>query len=284
MRLASFKYGSTSSWGLVAETHALDVGTVLANRFADLRAMIAGRGYDDVAAAAPSARHIPLAEIAWRPPVPNPDKIICVGLNYEDHRRETGRPEAKHPAIFVRFSNSQIGHLTPITRPHVSENLDYEGELAVVIGEAGRYIPADRAMRHVAGYACYNDATVRDWQFHTHQFTPGKNFPGTGAFGPVLVTPDELGDLDELRLTTKVNGVIKQDARLGEMIFPIAELISYCSSFTQLEPGDVILTGTPGGVGAKRQPPSYLMPGDVVEIEISKVGVLTNPIVAEAEA
>jgi 2-keto-4-pentenoate hydratase/2-oxohepta-3-ene-1,7-dioic acid hydratase in catechol pathway len=164
----------------------------------------------------------------------------------------------------------------------VSSDLDFEGELAIVIGKAGRYIARANAFDHIAGYSCYNDGSVRDWQHHTHQFTPGKNFPGTGAFGPWMVTPDELGNLAELRISTRLNGEVVQDARLGQMIFDIPTVIEYCSSFNPLEAGDVILTGTPGGVGVKRTPPLWMKPGDVVEVEIEKLGTLRNGIVAEA--
>jgi 2-keto-4-pentenoate hydratase/2-oxohepta-3-ene-1,7-dioic acid hydratase in catechol pathway len=153
--------------------------------------------------------------------------------------------------------------------------------LAVVIGRAARYVSSRDALGYIAGYACYNDMTARDWQRHTHQFTPGKNFPETGAFGPWLVTPDEVGDLGALRLQTRINGEVMQSARLGEMIFSVPRLIEYCSNFTRLEPGDVLVTGTPGGVGARRQPPVWLRPGDTTEVEIDKVGLLRNTIVAE---
>jgi 2-keto-4-pentenoate hydratase/2-oxohepta-3-ene-1,7-dioic acid hydratase in catechol pathway len=180
-----------------------------------------------------------------------------------------------------RFANSQTGHLVGIARPKVSEMLDYEGELAIVIGRPGRYIAAKDAMAHIAGYACYNDVSVRDFQWHTHQFTPGKNFPGTGAFGPWMITPDEMGELGPQRLQTRLNGEVMQEAQLSQMIFDIPTQIEYCSSFTRLEPGDVIVTGTPGGVGAKRKPPVWLKPGDVVDVEIDRVGLLRNTIVAE---
>ncbi len=164
----------------------------------------------------------------------------------------------------------------------MSTHLDYEGELAVIIGKPGRYISRDEAMGHVAGYACYNDGSIRDFQYHTHQFTPGKNFPDTGAFGPWMMTPDELGPLADLRLQTRLNGVVVQDATFDQMIFDIARQIEYCSTFTRLEAGDVIVSGTPGGVGAKRTPPLWMKPGDVVEVEIDRLGVLRNLIVEEA--
>jgi 2-keto-4-pentenoate hydratase/2-oxohepta-3-ene-1,7-dioic acid hydratase in catechol pathway len=211
----------------------------------------------------------------------NPTKILCVGLNYDDHRRETGRLESKYPTIFTRYADSLVAHGADIVRPHVSTSLDFEGELAVVIGRGGRYISAQDAMRHVAGYTCHNDATLRDWQRHTTQFTPGKTFPGTGPLGPYLVTADELPDLDKQTLVTRLNDVVVQSASLGDMIFSIPVLIEYLSAFTPLSPGDIIATGTPGGVGFKREPPLFMKPGDRVEVEISGVGRLVNGVVDE---
>jgi len=281
MRLSTVKIAGRMTWGVVDQDSFRDVGTVLADRYADLKAAIAA-GLAGVAEATASATATPLADIEWLPVVPNPDKILCVGLNYEMHRQETGRSEVENPTIFARYSNSQIGHLAPIVRPKVSTDLDYEGELAIIIGKPGRYISRGEALNHVAGYAIYNDGSIRDFQRHTHQFTPGKNFPDTGAFGPWMMTPDELGPLPDLRIQTRLNGQVVQDATFGQMIFDIARQIEYCSSFTHLEAGDVIASGTPGGVGAKRNPPLWMKPGDIVEVEIDKLGTLRNPIVDEA--
>lgn len=237
----------------------------------------------DAAKAFAAERHAEFteADIALLPVIPDAAKILCVGLNYETHRAETKRPDAKYPTIFIRFADTQIAHRQPILKPRVSDHLDYEAELAIVIGRGGRYIAEENAMAHIAGYACYNDATVRDWQRHTFQFTPGKNFPATGAFGPQLVTPDEVGDYTKLKITGRLNGNVMQDATLADLIFPIATLISYCSSFTPLQPGDVILTGTPGGVGDRREPPVFMKAGDVFEVEIPGVGHLVNPVAIE---
>ncbi|MEN3149765.1 fumarylacetoacetate hydrolase family protein [Neorhizobium sp. IRAMC:178] len=281
MRLSTVKIAGRTTWGVVEGDTFRDVGAALANRYSDLKAAITANfaGVEETAASAAST---PINEVEWLPVVPNPDKILCVGLNYEMHRRETGRSEVENPTIFARYANSQIGHLAPIIRPKVSTNLDFEGELAVIIGKPGRYITRAEAMSHVAGYACYNDGSIRDFQYHTHQFTPGKNFPDTGAFGPWMMTPDELGPLADLRLQTRLNGEVVQDATFGQMIFDIARQIEYCSSFTRLEAGDVIVSGTPGGVGAKRTPALWMKPGDVVEVEIDRLGILSNPIVDEA--
>ncbi len=281
MRFATFQIDGSPSWGLIDGEEAVDLGATLRGRFPDLKSVIAADAIAAAAAAAPGAPRHPLSAITWLPVLPNPDKILCVGLNYEMHRKETGRAEVQNPTIFARFANSQIGHGADMVRPRVSQDLDFEGELAIIIGKAGRYISRAEAFDHVAGYACYNEGSVRDFQYHTHQFTPGKNFPGTGAFGPWMMTPDELGDLNGLRLQTRVNGQIVQDATLGQMIFDIPRIIEYCSAFTRLEPGDVIATGTPGGVGAKRTPPLWLKPGDTVEVEIDRLGTLRNGVCQE---
>ena len=222
-----------------------------------------------------------LADLKLLPVIPAPGKILCVGLNYETHRKETGRAEALHPAIFTRFADSLVAHGQPILKPRASEELDYEGELAIVIGKAGRAIRREAALEHIAGYSCFNDASIRDWQRHNIQFTPGKNFPSTGAFGPALVTPDEIGDPRKLRVTTRLNGVVVQDQPVADMIWPIEEIIEYISAFTPLAAGDVIATGTPGGVGSKRTPPLWMKPGDQVEVDIGAVGKLVNSVGSE---
>lgn len=281
MKLASVRIGGLASYGIVEGDVFIDIGAVLRERFADLKAVIAADAIDAVKLAAPQAPRIPLDELTFAPVIANPGKIFCVGHNYESHRQETGRAKTSYPSIFVRFADSQMGHGEPIIMPKVSTMLDYEGELAVVIGKAGKNIAEADALRHVAGYSCYNDASVRDWQWHTTQFTPGKNFADTGAFGPWLVTPDEIADPAALSVTTRLNGTVVQSQPTADMIFPIPQLIAYISTFTRLAPGDVIVTGTPGGVGAKRQPPLWLKPGDTVEIDIPSVGLLINPVHAE---
>jgi 2-keto-4-pentenoate hydratase/2-oxohepta-3-ene-1,7-dioic acid hydratase in catechol pathway len=273
MKLASFRIGDRSTWGVIENEEAVDVGSLLKDRYPDLKSAIAADALPAARDATREAKRYPTAGITWLPVIPNPDKILCIGLNYETHRKETGRSEVENPTVFGRFANSQTGHLANIIRPKLSHDLDFEGELAIIIGKPGR---------HIAGYACYNEGSVRDFQRHTHQFTPGKNFPETGAFGPWMMTPDELGDVTPLRLQTRVNGQIVQDATIDQMIFDIPRQIEYCSSFTRLEPGDVIATGTPGGVGARRNPPLWLKPGDIVEVEIDRLGVLRNGVADEA--
>ena len=219
---------------------------------------------------------ISISEVTFLPVIPDPEKIFCIGLNYQEHKKETGRPDVKNPTIFTRFANTQTGHLQPLVKPNFSDRFDYEGELAITIGKGGRYIKEKNALEHIAGYSCYNDGSVRDFQRHTSQFTPGKNFPATGPFGPYLVTPDEVGDYKKLPIETRLNGKIMQKAKLSDLIFPIPRLINYISTFTTLTTGDVIVTGTPGGVGDRREPPVYMKPGDVVEVDIGKVGILMN--------
>lgn len=279
MRYLTFRIDGQTRWGRVDSNRV----TPLDGFFPSLKAAIeAGAIATGDFAKAPGSS-LAVSEIEYLPVLPDPAKILCVGLNYEEHRRETGRNQVAHPTIFTRFADSQIGHGAPITRPRESTQLDYEGELAIVIGKGGRRIPAGSASEHIAGYSCYNDASVRDWQAHTTQFIPGKNFPGTGAFGPCLVTPEEFGAPGPQRLQTRLNGRVVQNAALAQMIFPIGVIIEYCSSFTPLHCGDVILTGTPGGVGVKRTPQVFMSPGDQIEVEIEGIGVLHNNVVGEGD-
>lgn len=222
-----------------------------------------------------------LNDVLLLPVITHPEKILCAGVNYWTHREESGRStKPDKPTIFIRFGDSQVGSGRQVFIPAEVTQFDYEGELAVVIGRAGRYIDTADAYQHVAGYACYNDFSARDWQRHSGQWTAGKNFPGTGAFGPYMVTADDVADVSSLELTTTVNGVVRQSAQISEMIFSIPDLIAYISAFTALAPGDVIVTGTPGGVGLFRDPPEFLQPGDVVTVEVTGIGTLTNEIVA----
>jgi 2-keto-4-pentenoate hydratase/2-oxohepta-3-ene-1,7-dioic acid hydratase in catechol pathway len=282
MRIASFNVQGRRSFGIVEGESVFDIGRLWAADHAYLRGALASGKLGELANRKSEAAVLLASELEWLPVIPNPDKILCIGVNYESHKRETGRSDATYPTIFLRLAKSQTGHRTNIPRPKVSVELDYEGELAVILGKPGRYIPEQEAFRHVAGYACYNEATIRDWQRHSHQFTPGKNFPRTGAFGPWMTTADEIPDVEALALTTRLNGEVMQEARLDQLIFSIPKLIAYCSSFTELEAGDVICTGTPGGVGFKRTPPVFLKPGDRIEVEIAGVGTLVNGVEDEA--
>ncbi|HEY0779236.1 MAG TPA: fumarylacetoacetate hydrolase family protein [Gemmatirosa sp.] len=280
MKLASFRLpNGTTTFGRVDGDAVIDLGGTQA----DLKGAIAAGALarpDAMGSLTDGPRHA-LADVTLLPVVPNPSKVLCVGHNYESHRQETGRPKVDHPSIFTRFADTLVAHGQPIVRPRASTTLDFEGELAIVVGRGGRAIPEEEALAHVAGYACFNDASVRDWQWHTSQFIPGKNFPGTGAFGPWLVTPDETGDLADVRVTTRLNGEVVQDQPIRDLIFPIATIIAYISAFTPLAPGDVIATGTPGGVGAKRQPPLWMKAGDRVDVTIGPLGTLANPVADE---
>lgn len=276
MKLISFLYEGGARFGALVGDHVADFTALAPAGVVDLKSAIAAGILADVAAKATPS--LPLAEVTLLPVIPNPGKILCVGHNYENHRQETGRAKVANPSIFTRFADTLVAAGQPILRPRHSTHLDFEGELAVIIGKGGRDIPAEEALDHVAGYACFNDASVRDWQWHTQQFTPGKNFPATGGFGPALVTPDEVGDYRDTSVMTRLNGQVVQSQPTADMIFPIATIIAYVSAFTPLSPGDVIATGTPGGVGAKREPPLWMKPGDVVEVDIPGIGLLRNTI------
>ena len=278
MRLASFRTAQGASYGAVTKQGIVDLGRRLGNRYSDLRTLLERNGLEEARKAAGATADYKESDVTWLPVIPNPGKIVCVGLNYEEHRQETGRDKTEQPALFLRLAESQVGHRQPILRPRESKNLDYEAEIAVVIGRAGRRISQKDAWDHIAGYSCYNDGSVRDWQRHTIQWTAGKNFAGTGGFGPWMVSADEIPAGALLTLSCRLNGERMQHATTEQMIFKIPKLIEYISSFTTLAPGDVIVTGTPGGVGARRNPPVWMKPGDTVEIEIDKVGVLVNSI------
>lgn len=280
MRFVSYRVDGAESFGLLRGDAIVDLRRRMG--VPSLRALLAAGLAAQAGAHADAPADHRLAEVALRPVIPEPQLIACVGHNYEEHRLETKRDPTAHPSIFLRHPQSLQGAGQPLLRPIESTQLDYEGELAVVIGTPGRRIAEARAWDHVAGVACFNEASVRDWQHHTRQFGPGKNFPHTGSFGPCLVTLDELPADRVLSLTTRLNGRVVQQATTDQMIFPVPRLIAYVSTFITLQPGDVIVTGTPGGVGAKRVPPLWLQPGDTVEVEVSSVGVLSNPVVQEA--
>jgi len=282
MKLASYRTSKGAGYGVVTRDGIVDLTRKLGKKYPDLRALLAGGALAKAEKIAKAAKKpdYSLGKITFLPVIPNPGKIICVGLNYEEHRVETGRDKTESPALFIRVPESQVGHNRPILMPKESTHLDFEGEIAVIIGKAGRRISQEKSWTHIAGYSCYNDGSVRDWQRHTLQWTAGKNFSQTGGFGPWMTTRGEIRDGEELTLETRLNGQVMQHATTEMMIHRIPRLISYISTFTTLEPGDVIVTGTPGGVGARRDPPLWMKPGDKVEIEVSKVGVLVNTIKA----
>lgn len=231
---------------------------------------------------APASAGLDPEAAAFLPVLPRPGKIICVGLNYADHSAESGFKQPDYPTLFGRFATTLIGHRAPMIRPILSDQLDYEGEIAAVIGRRARHVPKARALDHVAGYAVFNEGSVREYQFKAPQWTVGKNFDGTGAFGPALVTADELPPgVKGLKLETRLNGETVQSASTDSMVFDVASLVAIISEAITLEPGDVVVTGTPAGVGAARKPPLFMKPGDICEVEVEGIGLLVNPIAQE---
>ncbi|NKB59144.1 MAG: 5-carboxymethyl-2-hydroxymuconate isomerase [Alphaproteobacteria bacterium] len=280
MKLVTYRDDKGESYGVATDDGVVNVGRAL--YYADLRAVLKEGALDEVREHAEGrAADAALDAVTLLPPIQNPDKIIMVGLNYATHVAEGGRDTPEYPMLFPRYANSQVGHGQPMIRPKASERLDFEGELAFVVGKTGRHVAKENAYDYVAGYACYNDGSVRDWQRHTGQFMPGKNFMGTGAFGPWLVTTDEIPDPEVMSLVTRLNGEEMQRATIDDLIFGVPELMAYITTFTELVPGDVVVTGTTGGVGAYRTPPVWMKEGDTVEIDISGIGVLRNPVVNE---
>ncbi|MEE8083684.1 MAG: fumarylacetoacetate hydrolase family protein [Alphaproteobacteria bacterium] len=282
MKLVSYTANGKHAYGIARDDGIVDLTSRIGDSYPDIKSLIAGDGLEAAAAAADGeSPDQSLDGITYRPVIENPDKIICVGLNYKAHREETGRAPTDNPALFIRFADTQAGHNQPMIKPRASDMFDYEGELAVIIGKGGRHVKAADYASVIAGYSIYNDGSVRDFQSHTIQWTAGKNFPKTGGFGPWMVTADELGDPAQLELTTRLNGEVLQNTTTDLMIFDIPTLIEYITSFTELGAGDVISTGTPGGVGQRRDPQVFMKGGDTVEVEISKIGTLVNPIVDE---
>lgn len=282
MKLASFCIQDRPTFGVLIDGGLLDLGARLPDLQGGLRGFLESPEFERLPARLANSRpDVAIADVRFLPLIPNPDKVLCVGINYVPHVQETGRDLPEKPVIFCRFSGSQTGHEQPLIRPRVSSKFDYEGELAVVIGRRARHVSTENAMEVIAGYTCFNDGSVRDWQRHSPQFTPGKNFARSGSMGPWLVTRDEVSDPSALSLETRVNGEIRQSASLADLIFSIPVLIAYCSTFAELLPGDVIATGTPGGVGFARTPPVWLNQGDIVEVDIPGIGLLRNVVVDE---
>lgn len=286
MKLMSYVTPQRASYGVVQGDRVIDMGLRLGGACPDLKSAIAQGLLPRIATLADNApADFHLHDVVPLPVIPNPGRILCVGLNYVAHRTEGNhKTDAAAPTIFLRLPESQVGHGRPLVCPRESDQFDFEAELAVVIGKEGRRIPKERALSHIAAISAYNDGSVRDWQLLMGQWSPGKNFPATGAFGPWMVTTDEIAPDRVLSLVCRLNGEEMQRTTTDLMIFGIPELIAFVSTFTTLEPGDVLVTGTPGGVGLRRNPQVWMKHGDVVEVELEGVGVLCNPVVKEGSA
>ena len=282
MKVTSFRKGGKETYGAVVDGGIVDLGTRLGDKYRDLKAVLAAGAIAEARAIAENTSpDFAVDAVEFLPVIGNPGKIVCIGHNYEEHRVETQREKSAYPTVFLRVAESLTAHGKPLVCPRESKDLDYEGEIAIVIGKSGRRIAEAAAWQHIAGYSCFNEGSVRDWQKHTSQFSPGKNFVNTGAFGPWVVTADEILPGSVLTLTTRLNGQVMQHATTEQLIFSLPHLIAYCSTFTPLAIGDVIVTGTPGGVGARRTPPVFMKPGDVVEVEVDRIGVLRNTIIVD---
>jgi len=286
VKLATGSVDGRPMWGPVVESRLHDVSARWPSPEAMIAASVEPDGIVALRRAADAAYSYDIEHVRLAPPVPEPRRVLCIGINYLDHAAETGRSveTATYPTVFTRFPSSLVGHGHAVIRPAASSDFDYEGELAVVIGRRARSVPAAQALDAVAGYSCFMDGTLRDFQRHSTQFTAGKNFDASGSWGPWIVTADEVGPPSDLLLTTVVNGSVVQHASTALLIHDVAAIVAYCSLFTTLEPGDVIATGTPGGVGAARTPPLWLTPGSTVEVTIDRVGTLRNEVVAEGGA
>jgi 2-keto-4-pentenoate hydratase/2-oxohepta-3-ene-1,7-dioic acid hydratase in catechol pathway len=280
MKLASYIADGKETFGAVVANGIIDLKPRLARHYSGLREALAGGAASEMREIAQGTKpDRGLADLRWLPPVPNPEKILCAGINYRSHAAETGRDVPRQPSMFIRLSNTLVGHAGVMIRPAVSIEFDFEGELALVIGRAGRHIPRERALEHVAGYTCFVDGSVRDYQ--KFSVTAGKNFPATGPLGPWIVTADEIPDPKRLVLTTRLNGEIVQHSPTDLLIYSVPQIIAFCSDFTPLSPGDIIATGTPEGVGHRRNPPLWMKQGDVLEVDISGIGTLRAQVVDE---
>jgi len=281
MKLISFRRNGAAGFGATDGRDVIDL-TGRIGQAADLRGLLEIDGIERARAYCASApADFSLSDCTLLPVVPNPSKVICLAINYKAHAIESGRDLPKQPVVFHRHAASLTAHNAPLIRPEVSDWLDWEGELAVVIGKGGGHIEPADALDHVAGYTCFNEASIRDWQRHSHLYGMGKNFRGTGAVGPWMVTADEIPDPAKLVLRTLLNGKEVQHAGLDDLIFGIPELISYVSRALDWQPGDLLVTGTPEGVGGAMKPPRWLAPGDIIEVDISHIGTLTNSVADE---
>ena len=280
MQLASFTHEGRSSYGVVVDGVVHTLPASVYAKYPDLKDALAA---DAMPAIADAGLESPVPEPDWLPPIPNPGKIFCVGVNYLPHIREMGREPPDKPLVFTRCANSLVGHGQALVAPDASGQYDYEGELALVIGKTCRRVAPEQAFDVIAGFMPFMDGSIRDFQRHTSQFTAGKNFWRSGAAGPALVTVDEVGDVRDLHLETRLNGEVMQSASVSDLLFDIPALVAYCSSFARLEPGDIIVTGTPGGVGAARKPPVWLAAGDHLAVDLGPAGTLENRVVAESD-
>jgi 2-keto-4-pentenoate hydratase/2-oxohepta-3-ene-1,7-dioic acid hydratase in catechol pathway len=280
MKLASYTTDGAPAFGVVTDGALVPLSGRVGGRAATLRDALAAGALEEMRRAAQSSRpERKLSDVRFLPAITNPDKILCVGINYRSHAAETGSDISPKPSLFIRMTNTLVGHEGEMIRPKVSERFDFEGELAVVIGRGGRHIAPERALEHVAGYTCFVDGSVRDYQ--KYSVTSGKNFPGTGPLGPWIVTTDEIPDPSRLTLVTRLNGREMQRSGTDMLIHSVPDIISFCSDWTELSPGDVIATGTPEGVGHRRNPPVWMKAGDVLEVEISGIGTLRTRVVDE---
>jgi 2-keto-4-pentenoate hydratase/2-oxohepta-3-ene-1,7-dioic acid hydratase in catechol pathway len=285
-RLATFTVNGARKYGTVVDGGIVDLSARFAKEYPTLREVVAAGALMKLAE--DGAQHAPdfaLDAVTWQPPIPAPEKIICIGVNYPDRNAEykDGQDAPKYPSMFMRTPRSFVGHGAPLVRPRASAQLDYEGEVVLIIGKAGRHIPESAALDHIAAVTLCNEGTIRDWVRHAKfNVTQGKNFDSTGSLGPWLVPYTNEAQIADIRLTTRVNGELRQDDRTSRLIFSFRYLINYISTFTTLMPGDVIVTGTPTGAGARFDPPRYLVPGNVIEVEAEGIGTLRNGVIDEA--
>jgi 2-keto-4-pentenoate hydratase/2-oxohepta-3-ene-1,7-dioic acid hydratase in catechol pathway len=284
VKISTYLNDGAETYGVVLDDGGIvDMGPRIGAKYATLKAVLEADALSEVAdAAAGQSADRRIDDVTLLPVITDPGKIYCIGLNYRTHVEEGGRDIPEHPMIFMRYPEAQVGHNQALVRPKASHIFDFEGEMALIIGKGGRHISAADSLNHIAGYSCFNDGSIRDFQRHTSQFGPGKNFFKSGAFGPWMITPDECGAPDTHTLITRLNGEEMQRATTDDLLFNVPQLMAYCSTFLPLNPGDVIVTGTTGGVGFYRDPQVFMKPGDVIEIEVTDIGILKNTIVDEA--
>jgi 2-keto-4-pentenoate hydratase/2-oxohepta-3-ene-1,7-dioic acid hydratase in catechol pathway len=281
MRLSSYQYQGEFGYGLVADDGIIDLKKRLGDRYPTLLSALKAEALDEIRQLTTGLpADFATNTVVFLPPIPEGNIVHCIGLNYKDHIAETGRKAPEFPHTFTKFSRTFVGHDQPMVRPKASDKYDYEGELAFVIGKRGRHVPENTALDYVAGYTCFNDGSIRDWQ-HGRDINQGKNFHRSSAIGPWITTADEIPDPSRLTLATRLNGERVQHSGIDQLLFTIPHLVSYISTFTVIEPGDIVATGTPSGVGSRREPPLFLKPGDAVEVEISGIGALCNSVVDE---